>query len=186
MSDRGRVIASLWALLAISLGAAVTTAAGQESASAPASPAEPKLSPRVSEVIRSELPRYVSYVPPSETEIAAELETWTAEMKDDTLHLPKMTVREVVKAPVTSTDWFTNRGRMDYALKRFPGTRIGNIFGLNNPWAWARLTEDIEAERHEALKERGNSVLRIENTAEDRENKKLLDAALSYSGRPPP
>lgn len=170
MSDRCRGIVSLLGLLAVLLGTG-TTAAGQESASAPASPAEPKLSPRVSEVIRSELPRYVSYVPPSEAEIAAELETWTAEMKDDTLHLPKMTVREVVKAPVTSTDWFTNRGRMDYALKRFPGTRIGNIFGLNNPWAWARLTEDIEAERHEALKERGNSVLRIENTAEDRENK---------------
>ena len=74
---------------------------------------------------------------------------------------------------------------MDFALKKFPGTRIGNFFGTNDPWAWARLTEDIEAERHATMKERGRAVL-IEDTPEDRENQKLLKAALMYSGRPPP
>jgi len=185
MSDRCRLIVRLLGLATLWLGAEMRAAEAEGAAAAPLPP-EHKLSSRVSEVIRSELPRYVAYVPPSEAEIATELEAWATEMKDGTLHLPKMTVREVRKAPVTSTDWFTNHGRMDYALKRFPGTRIGNIFGLNNAWAWARLTEDIEAERHDALKERGRSVLSIENTAEDQENKKLLDAALMYSGRPAP
>ena len=179
MSDRRRLIVRL-GVVAICLG--VGTQAAEEEGAASRLPSERKLSPRISEVIRSELPRYAA---PSAVEVTTELETLAAEMKDDTLHLPKMTVREVVKAPLNSTDWFTNQGRMDYALKRFPGTRIGNIFGLNNGWAWARLAEDIEAERHEAMKEKGRSVL-IEATPEDRETKKLLEAALMYSGRPPP
>lgn len=165
--------------MAIWLGAVVGPARAQ-SGQATLAAAGPKLSPRVKEVIRTELPRYAPQLP---VEVEPEEIFTTAEMKDNTLHLPKMTVRETMKAPVTSTDWLSARGRMDFALKRFPGTRIGNIFGLNNPWAWARLTEDIEAERHAALKERGKSVL-IADTPEDRENRKLLKAALMYSGRP--
>ena len=179
MSDRRRLIVRL-GLMVICLGVGARAAEAEGADNPPAAGA--KLSPRISEVIRAELPRYT---PPSVTEITSELEPLAGEMKDNTLHLPKMTVREVVKAPLNSTDWFTNQGRMDYALKRFPGTRIGNIFGLNNGWAWARLAEDIEAERHEAMKAKGRSVL-IEGTREDRETRKLLEAALMYSGRPPP
>jgi hypothetical protein len=164
--------------MTILLGTAVGPAGAQSGQAAPEA-VGPKLSTRVKAVIRTELPRYAPQLP-VEVE-PAEIFT-TAEMKDSTLHLPKMTVRDAMKAPVTSTDWLSPRGRMEFALKRFPGTRLGNFFGLNNPWAWARLTEDIEAERHAALKERGLSVL-IADTPEDRENRKLLKAALMYSGR---
>jgi len=181
MSDRRRLIVRL-CVMAIWLGAGVGPAGAQSTGQTTPAPAEPRLSLRAKEVIRAELPRYAPQLP---VEVEPEEIFTAAEMKDNTLHLPKMTVRETVKAPVTSTDWLTHRGRMDFALKRFPGTRIGNIFGLNNGWAWARLAEDIEAERHDALKERGRGVL-IEDTPEDRENMRLLDAALMYSGRPPP
>jgi hypothetical protein len=138
------------------------------------------LSSRVRELIRAELPRYL---PPELLEEEPEFDTPIGVMKDDTLHLPTMQVREARKAPTTSTDWLTGHGRTDFALKRFPGTRIGNFFGLNNPWALARLQEDIEAERHAALKETGTRVLLAE-TAEDRQTRELLAAALMYSGRP--
>lgn len=178
MSDRRRLIVRFW-IMAIWLGGVVVPTQAQREQPTPA-PAEARLSPRVKQMIRTELPRYAPQLP---VEVEPEEIFTGSEMKDNTLHLPKMTVRETMKAPVTSTDWLSARGRMSFALKRFPGTRIGNIFGLNNPWAWARLTEDIEAERHDTLKERGRSVL-IEGTVEDREDEKLLAAALMYSGRP--
>ena len=181
MSDR-RLIVRLCAG-AIWLGV-VAGAAESETEKTPAAAADEKSSRRVSEVIRAELPQYAP-PPPAEIASATEAAAAVGEMKDNTLHLPTMTVREFMKLPLTSTDWFTNQGRMDFALKRFPGTRIGNIFGLNNGWAWERLAEDIEAAHHEELKERGLSVL-IEGTPEEKETRKLLKAALMYSGRPAP
>jgi len=180
MSDRRRLIVRL-SVMAIWLGAVMVPAGAQSEQATPA-PDGPRLSPRVKQVIRTELPRYAPQLP---VEVEPDEIFTGEEMKDNTLYLPKMTVRETVKAPVTSTDWLSARGRMSFALKRFPGTRIGNFFGSNNPWAWARLTEDIEAERHEAWKERGQRLL-IEGTAEDRQDQELLAAALMYSGRPRP
>jgi len=159
--------------------AGATEANGETSAEASANH---KLSQHVRELIRAELPRYV---PKELLEEEPELDTSVGVMRDDTLHLPTMRVREARKAPPSSTDWLTGHGRTEFALKRYPGTKIGNFFGSNNPWAIARLTEDIEAERHQSLKERARSIL-IAETAEDRETQKLLEAALMYSGRPPP
>jgi hypothetical protein len=158
-------------------------AAESETAGAPAA-ADHESSPRVSAVIRAELPRYAP-APSAENAAVTEPEGAGGEMKGDTLHLPTITVRESMKLPLTSTDWFTSQGRMEFALKQFPGTRIGNIFGLNNDWALARLGENIAASRHDELKDRGLSVL-IEGTPEEKETRKLLKSALMYSGRPAP
>lgn len=179
MSDRRRLIVRLGAVaiwLGLLAAAGLRAAEGEPTATAP----NPHLSSRVRELIRAELPRYL---PPALLEDEPAFDTPIGVMRDDTLHLPTMQVREARKAPATSTDWFTGRGRLDFALTRFPGTRIGNFFGTNNPWALARLTEDLEAARHDALKETGSRVLLTES-AEDRQTRELLTAALLYSGRP--
>ena len=180
MSDRRRLIVCLgglavWLMLTI-------RADGLSVERTQAAPEKATMAQRVSELIHAELP-FAEPTPPATEE--ATPDAAPAELKDGTLHLPTMTVRQQMKAPLRSTDWLTEQGRMELALKRFPGTRIGNFFGANNPWAWERLTEDIEAEHHDALKERGHRLL-IEGTAEDREDEKLLAGALMYSGRPPP
>lgn len=164
---------AVWLVLAIQADA-------QTGEATPAGPARTTVSQRVAAAIRAELPHYEPPFPAAEE---TSPDAVPGELKDGTLQLPTMTVRQQMKAPLQSTDWLTVQGRMDLALKCFPGTRIGNIFGLNNPWAWARLTEDIEAERHDALKDRGRRLL-IEGTAKDREDQELLAAALMYSGRP--
>jgi hypothetical protein len=180
MSHRRRLIVGMGGL-AVWLALAIRVS-GQPGDEPQAVRAKTTMAQRVSELIRAELP-FAEPLPPATEE--ASLDAAPAELKDGTLHLPTMTVRQQMKAPLRSTDWLTGQGRMELALKRFPGTRIGNIFGLNNPWAWERLTEGIEAERHAALKERGQRLL-IEGTAEDRQDQKLLAAALMYSGRPAP
>jgi len=181
MSDRRRHIVRL-CVVAIGLGVGAG-AAETESVKTPAMPEKNRqVSQRVSELIRAELPHYEL---PAADNSEADEAAGAGIMLDDTFHLPTITVREVRKAPPTSTDWLTGYGRLDFALKRFPGTRIGNFFGWNNPWAEARLAEDIAAERHQAMKDLGHSVLLVE-TPEDLETEKLLKAALMYSGRPAP
>ena len=180
MSDRRRLIVCLGGL-AVWLALTIR-ADGQSIERIPAAPTKASMAQRVSELIRAELP---FTEPPVLATEETSADAAPGELKDGTLQLPTMTVRQQMKAPLRSTDWLTAQGRMELALKRFPGTRVGNFFGSNNPWAWERLTEDIEAEHHEALKERGQRLL-IEGTAEDRKDEQLLAGALMYSGRPAP
>lgn len=180
MSDSRRLIIRLggtavWLILAI-------PGHGQVAEETPA-PTKTPMAQLVSELIRAELPPFE----PTPFDEAEELilAAAEAEMKGGTLHLPTMTVRQQMKAPLQSTDWLTAEGRMDLAQRRYPGTRIGNFFGLNNPWARARLIEDIGAERHDALKERSRRVL-LGSEAEVQADRKLAGEALAYGGRPPP
>lgn len=130
-------------------------------------------SPWITEVLRAKLPKYT----PAKEESASVETSGTAEMKDNVLHLPTMTVRQSAKTSAEIVNWLTPAGRLDLALQRYPGTKVGNILGLNNPWALARLKEDVEAERKGALKDRARAVL-IEDTPSDRETARLLKAAL--------
>jgi hypothetical protein len=180
MSGNRRLIVHLggtavWLILAIRGSAQIGDELRPESAKTP-------MAQLVSELIRAELP---PYEPPSAEIEELDPAAVAGEIKEGTLHLPTMTVRQQMKAPLHSTDWLTAQGRMELALRRYPGTRIGNFFGANNPWAWERLTESVEAERHDALKERSRRVL-LGSEADVQEDQKLLRAALAYSGRPPP
>jgi hypothetical protein len=162
-----RVSALVWPflLMAVSLGAA-------DSAS-PVTSRRSGASPWITEAVKAKLPKYA---PPKEEDASVE-STGAAEMKDNILHLPTMTVRQSAKTSAEIVNWLTPAGRLGMGLKRYPGTKIGNILGLNNPWALARLREDIEVERKDAIKQRGQAVL-IEDTPSDRETAQLLKAAL--------
>ena len=181
MSDSRRLIVrsggtAVWLILALGLQ-------GQtEEVVPPPPPAKTPMAQLVGELLRAELPQFEPL--PQEIEDFGPVAA-AGEMKEGTLHLPTMTVRQQMKAPLQSTDWLTSKGRMELALRRYPGTRIGNFFGANNQWAQARLTESIEAGRHDALKERSQRVL-VGSAADVREDQKLVQAALMYSGRPPP
>lgn len=180
MSDSRRLIVRLggtvvWLFLALRV-------AGQTGEETSPLPAKTPMAQLVSELIRAEFPKYEPQ--PLELEEPSLVFT-TGEMKDGTLHLPTITVRQQMKAPLQSTDWLTGKGRMELAMRRYPGTRLGNFFGTNNPWAQERLTESIEAERHADLKERTHRIL-LGSEAEVKADEKLVGAALAYSGRPPP
>ena len=127
----------------------------------------------IREAIAAKLPKYVPHQLAAETGPEEEME-----VRQGMIILPKMMVDDDrLPAPRSDMAWLTPRGRLDRALKQYPGTRIGNILGTNNGWALFRQVEAVEAGRKDVLKERVESVV-LDDTAYDRQTLNLLKAAL--------
>jgi hypothetical protein len=180
MSGSCRPIIRLFAL-AFVLG--LPADAAEEDPKEPVPPARPRLSPEAWVALKA---RLAPYTPPAEASAVDDKPVeGVAEMRDNVLHLPTMRVEQLMKLPPDSTDWLTAKGRLDLARKKYPGTKIGNILGLNDGWALARLEEQIAWERRSALLELGDRTV-LDETEYDRETQRLLIRAAVPMGRPPP
>lgn len=130
-----------------------------------------RLPAEVREAIAARLPKYA---PP--TEKPAEVASGEpVERADQVLVLPKMTIQQQRLPPLNDPSWLSLKGRMEVAMKRYPGLKIGNLFGLNNAGALARYTADEEVRKKDALKARVDDLQRL---TEDKELARELKRAL--------
>lgn len=139
-----------------------------------ASPSPRRAVSWVTEVLAAELPKYEARPPAVETEATTADEP--AVEREGVLNLPTLTVRPVMKESPTDYSFLTAKGRMELALKTYPGLRIGNLLGLNNYIAEAKMVEEQEVRRKTALYHRVEQVLL--DDADSRETRRLLKSAL--------
>ncbi len=140
-----------------------------------ASPASRRQASWITEVLAAELPKYVPHSAVETTE--ASLAPEPAVEKDGVLNLPKMSVRPLMKESPSDYGWLTGKGRMELALKKYPGLRIGNLFGLNNGIALAMLAEEQQWQRLNALADRVRRVS-LDDSPETRATIRLLKGAM--------
>lgn len=143
----------------------------------------------ISEVLAAELPKYEPHPPAEPTEVSTADEP--AVERDGVLNLPTVTVRPVMKESPADYSFLTAKGRMDLALKTYPGLRVGNLFGLNQGIALYMQMEEQEVRKKAVLFTRVDRVL-IDDGPDSRETLRLLKSALGranadwlkyYSGR---
>jgi len=146
------------------------------SADLPDPPAAPRRSPSwFTGVLAAELPKFAPHPPVEavESTIAAE----TAVERNGVLNLPTMRVRPVMKESPSDYAFLTVKGRMDLALKTYPGVKIGNLFGLNEGIAMAKQLEAKEVRIKAGLFHRIERVL-LDDSEDSRETRHMLESAL--------
>lgn len=99
------------------------------------------------------------------------------ESSDDILRLPKVIVTRRKAPPMDSFSWLTPKARLDLALKKQPGLRLGNVAGLNNG-----IASEMQAEERSV---KSKAVLVAEVQAHSSDNgdaskriRRLLQAAI--------
>lgn len=130
----------------------------------------------ISAAIRAKLPKYQPS--PEQDEATLEASGEAAVERDGVLKLPTVTVQVKKPQPMVEYEMLTPKGRLDMALRRRPGLRIGNFLGLNNGIALALLQEDIEKEKRDALKEQVER-LSFDDEPATRELKRLLKETIA-------
>ena len=143
----------------------------QSTAALPVSPGTRILSHEIIEAVIQKLPKYA---PPAPAKTAPE--PTPDETKDGILHLPKMTVKERPPTLPSSFELLTPKGRLELALRTYPGLRFGNIFGMNSGIALAMQAEERKLEQKAALT---NTVRRTtsDNSPESKRLLRLIDDA---------
>ena len=115
---------------------------------APAAPAKPRgISPAVAEKLSAAAPKYVV---PTAVKPAADTSVDRRDIdkpRNGIIRLPSYIVQEDRPPQINHRDILTPKGQLDLGFKRHPGLRIGNLWGLNNRWAYAMLEEEERLER---------------------------------------
>lgn len=126
-------------------------------------------------VLVAELPKFVPHPPAEavESTIAAE----TAVERNGVLSLPTMRVRPVMKESPSDYAFLTAKGRIELAMKTYPGLKIGNLLGLNQIVAMAKQQEEMEVRAKARLYHQVERVL-LDDSADTRETRLMLEAAL--------
>lgn len=101
----------------------------------------------------------------------------TDKPKNTIIRLPPYMVSEkkVVKVP-TELEVQSPSMRRDVALRRYPGLKIGNFFGLNERWAYAMMAEEerlVKKREYEDMV----SLTRFGDPAEHKEVKQQVESA---------
>ncbi len=142
----------------------------------PAGNRSPSRSAEIAAAIRVKLPKYQPK--PDEDEVTMKESAEAAVERDGVLNLPTVLVQAKRQPPMTEYEMLTPKGRLELALRRRPGLRIGNLFGMNNGVALALLHEDIEREKRERLTEQVER-LSLDDGPETRALKALLKDAVA-------
>lgn len=150
---------------------------GAQAWAAEAAPVPPVRSPHIREAIRAGLPKYQPQAAGDDVTMRASSEQ--AVEKDGTLNLPKVTVEAKSRPRIREYDMLTPKGRMELALKRYPGVRIGNLFGLNSGIALALLKEEVEAEKRRELRATVENIIRVDDVG-GRELRRLMQNAIAH------
>ena len=154
----------------------VLAATGARGETPPTPPVEPAsrhhLSPEISQAVAEKLPKYHDPAPPKPAEAPAE----PSQDNPDILHLDKLTVWTGKQPLPSEYALMTPKARVELGLRKFPGLRILNIFGLNNGIAAAMVAEEHEVEAKQALVDTVRNT-RTDNDPESRRiDRFLLDA----------
>lgn len=149
-------------LLFASLLAAAPVGAAEEKASlagevaplAKLSPLDPSrtkssrvISPEMSARLVATTPKFVPPPEPGSTPPAVALPREPDRPRNQIIRLPRYIVAEPKLPPMMDRQLWTPKGRLDEALKRRPGLRIGSFFGLNNAVALEMLEGDLWFQR---------------------------------------
>lgn len=98
------------------------------------------------------LPR--DLLPPESLRLAPPATASTDEpAPEGVLRLPRYHVRDRRLPALKERDLLTPEARVELGLKRHPGLRIGNFFGLNRGIAAAMVEEEFAAERNRELQD---------------------------------
>jgi hypothetical protein len=170
---------SLWVFAAVCgagpLVAAETTPVLKEPAPAPSppSPARPRpVSPAVAAQLSAAVPKFenIAPAPAKPAETAPDLRE-TDKPRNTIVRLPSYVVEEE-KAPVfKERELLTPRGRLDLALKRHPGLRLGSFWIFRNDGiALAMLEEEEQLERKKEMQD----LLSLLSVAQTKEVKPLV------------
>jgi len=92
------------------------------------------------------------------------------------MYLPKMTITTAKMPPTTGYDLLTPKGRLELALKKYPGLRLGPLARLNDGIAMAIEREEREARKREELKAQVLSIA-IGDAAKSAEEVRAMRAA---------
>lgn len=109
------------------------------------------LSERIRDAIRAGLPKY--QLQPANDDVRMIESSERAVERDGVLRLPTVTVEARTQPRIDGYEMLTPKGRMELALKKYPGIKLGNLFGLNNGIALALLQEEIEAQKREEMRD---------------------------------
>jgi hypothetical protein len=77
----------------------------------------------------------------------------TDKPRNGIIRLPRYHVREQKVPDFKNRELLTPEGKLDLALKRRPGLKVGNFFGMNNGIAMRMLAEDDAYERRLEMQE---------------------------------
>ncbi len=109
------------------------------------------ISPQVAELLAAAAPKYS----PPEAGPAKPVETApeeTDQPRNRIIRLSPYIVRERRPLELKERDVLTAKGRLDLALQRHPGLRLGSLGPLtNNRWAYAMLEEELALERRKEM-----------------------------------
>jgi hypothetical protein len=148
-----------WSVIAVIAGvsaafAAETSAVLKDPLPAPSAPpvARRTLSAGVAEKLAAVAPKYVPPpAPPPQAEVAPDSRE-ADKPRNGIVRLPSYIVQEEKLPAMKERDMLTPQGRLDLALKRHPGLRVGS-FGVfkNDFWAGALLEEELGIERQKEM-----------------------------------
>jgi hypothetical protein len=135
------------------------------------------LSAKISEAVLAKLPKYV----PKETKAADPNETGDAsDSRGDVLHLKKVVVNTARALRLSQDDMLSANGRVDLALKKYPGLMLGPFAFLNRGIAGAMAAEDRDAQKSADLLEAAQNANRGDNS---KEAKRINDLAVAAAQR---
>jgi hypothetical protein len=133
-----------WSAEPSSTVSSVETDVTAPSASAPSRTVSPALAARLTE----KLPKFTPKPGANETSTAPTTATAGRDVpRNAILRLPKYEVREKPIPQFKDSDLLTPKGRLELALKRHPGLKLGPFAFLNNAVGLAMLEEERAAER---------------------------------------
>ncbi len=139
---------------AATLGASLASAAEPSPSTqslAPPPPTPRAISPRVAEQLATTAPKYSPPVPTPAQPPATELPEGD-QPRNRIIRLSPYVVRENPPPRFKERDLLTAKGRLDLALRRHPGLRLGAFGPLNNhAWAGAMLAEEFALERRQEM-----------------------------------
>jgi len=140
-----------------------------DNADAPATPRRQGLKPEAAAALKAALPKYNP--PPAANPAPATAQSDAAE--EGVLLLPEHFVTDEKIRQIPEYDMLTVKGKIDLALKRHPGLKLGAFAGLNAGIGLAMLAEE------EAIQKRQRAAALVELSAFSRATTdKKLQAAL--------
>ena len=132
------------------------------------------ISPEIVKAVDAKLPKYKDVAVQKTPEAPSD----ATKDSPDILHLEKLTVRADRQRLPTDYAMLTPNGRMDLALKTYPGVRIGNFFGANNGYATAMQAEQWMVVEKQAVADAVRNS-RTDNGPESKRAERLLRNALA-------
>ena len=135
-------------------------------------PARHRLPPRIIEAVAAKVPKYQA---PKESEKTS-APSGESEERDGVLYLPNVKVTAAKPLELSEFAWLSPKGRLDLAMKKYPGLRLLPLSKMNGSIALAMQREEREATKRDELKAAVQSVAVFDDAQSRDLMKKMRDA----------